>query len=598
MNFKKLYLSFCGFLRKYFVLKNPVLLLGIASLLSGSLTFWLITHSEKTFLLILFLYADLILLLFLIVVIAKKLIELWGEQRKGLVGARLHVQIVVLFSFIALIPAICIAFFSALLFNMGIDTWFGKPVKNALTQAHIVSEAYLKEHQKAIMIDAHILINQLRPQVAVYLKDKELFQQALNDLADARALGEILVFNNHGRVLARSYLAFSLEIEKISLADFDKIRRGEIVVRKTEDRVRALAMLDPITETFLFVGKFIDPKVLSNISQTKDAVSDYFQLKEQFSNAQITFIAFFFLMALILLLSAIWAGLILANMLIKPVQKLLCAVETISQGDLDVRVEEQFFNSEFNHLARSFNSMAKRLKKQQRDLIMNQKKAVWSDIARKMAHEIKNPLTPIQLSAERLKRKYLNELKDKETFQTGIDTIIRHVSYIGNLINEFSLFARMPLPKLKKEFICEIISQTLFLQKQAYPTIKFICDQQEKNLIWMCDSQQITQMLINLFQNSINALIESNSKNPVIYISLFQENNFLYIIIKDNGPGFPKHNRERLMEPYYTTREKGTGLGLAIVSKIVSDHSGDMELKENNSGGACIELAFNLYDKW
>ena len=235
-------------------------------------------------------------------------------------------------------------------------------------------------------------------------------------------------------------------------------------------------------------------------------------------------------------------------------------------------------------------------------LLQAQRKAAWSDVARKIAHEIKNPLTPIQLAAERLKRRYLKEItSDQQTFQSCIDTIIRQVGHIGNLVAEFSSFARMPEPTMKMENISELCNQTLFLQKQAHPGIDLIFKTNDSSLMFLCDAQQISQVITNLLQNSIDAVTSfyqldaSQSivkSSAIVQLNLHKTVNEVIIEVEDNGPGFPAEGRERLTEPYYTTRSKGTGLGLAIVSKIVADHSGEMALRESNLGGARVTLSF------
>lgn len=572
-------------------------------MLSGIATYWAITHNttlaDKTHTVLPFIYLDLTLLLLLAVVIAKRLVELWIERRRGLTGAKLHVHIVALFSLVAVTPAICVVVFSALFFNVGEKTWFGQPVRDALDEGRVVAEAYLKEHKKTIKIDAHALVGKLRPQMAFFVENPQALSQALNDETDQGELGEILVFNGEGQVIARSYLTFSLELEKILYTDFAKVKDGEIVVKESDDRVRALIRLDPLTDTYLFVGKLIDPDVLQHISRTQGAIQDYVKLVAQHSGIQITFIAFFSLVALLLLLAAIWVGLTFANVLVRPIRCLITAAEAVSQGNLSIKIEEELLGNELDNLIKSFNRMTSRLQQQNQALILSQRKAAWADVARKIAHEIKNPLTPIQLSAERLKRRYLKEItSDPETFQACVDTIVRQVSHIGNLVNEFSSFARMPEPKIESVDIVELCQQALFLQRQPWPSLEFTYHTPGKPIIFDCDPQQLSQVLTNLLQNAINAVTESGkSEAGKVSLQVKVQDNHLFIIVEDNGLGFPQNGRERLIEPYYTTRAKGTGLGLAIVSKIVSDHNGHMQLNDSELGGASVQLDFPLQNR-
>jgi two-component system nitrogen regulation sensor histidine kinase NtrY len=228
-----------------------------------------------------------------------------------------------------------------------------------------------------------------------------------------------------------------------------------------------------------------------------------------------------------------------------------------------------------------------------------QRKAAWSDIARRIAHEIKNPLTPIQLSAERLRRKYLKQIVDEpETFQTCTDTIIRHVEDIGRMVNEFSSFARMPIPIMAEENLLELIDGALFLQRSAEPGIHYDTDYPEGPVRVSCDSRQIGRALTNLLLNAAEAiqkrLSQEDGKGPAgqITLKVDETENGVLIEVHDNGCGLPKTERNRLTEPYVTTREKGTGLGLAIVKKIMEEHNGDLILHEAPDGGAVVSLRF------
>ena len=233
------------------------------------------------------------------------------------------------------------------------------------------------------------------------------------------------------------------------------------------------------------------------------------------------------------------------------------------------------------------------------DLVSAQRKAAWADVARRIAHEMKNPLTPIQLSAERLKKKYLGEIKsDPETFQLCTDTIIRQVGDIGRMVDEFSSFARMPTPVLREESLTDIARQAVFLQRTAHGEIDFTLEFPAEPVLARCDSRQISQALINLLQNAIDAIHGRTSvggeglRAGRIGVSLTSDHNQVVLSVSDNGKGLPKEGRESLTEPYVTTRTKGTGLGLAIVKKIMEDHAGALVLEDSASGGAKVSLVF------
>ena len=233
------------------------------------------------------------------------------------------------------------------------------------------------------------------------------------------------------------------------------------------------------------------------------------------------------------------------------------------------------------------------------DLMSAQRMAAWGDVARRIAHEIKNPLTPIQLSAERLKRRYLKQIKeDPDTFSTCTDTIIRQVGDIGRMVDEFSSFARMPRPTVQLEDAKELCQQALFLQRSGNVEIRYRTNLPDHPVSLICDRRQVSQVLTNILKNAAEAI---EGRAPAagqilppgeVALTLTEEGNVVSIIVEDNGKGLPKEGRERLTEPYMTTRSKGTGLGLAIVKKIMEDHGGALILDDREGGGARISLVF------
>jgi two-component system nitrogen regulation sensor histidine kinase NtrY len=232
------------------------------------------------------------------------------------------------------------------------------------------------------------------------------------------------------------------------------------------------------------------------------------------------------------------------------------------------------------------------------ELLGAQRKAAWADVARRIAHEIKNPLTPIQLSAERLKRKYLKQIvDDQETFAVCTDTIVRQVSDIGRMVDEFSAFARMPAPVMAEEDVGALCRQAVFLQQSAHSQFSYHVSLPEGLTILNCDATQMSRALNNLLQNAADAIegrIADGSVEPPgeIWLSVNRMPSQVTILVEDNGRGLPRAERNRLTEPYVTTRTKGTGLGLAIVKKIMEDHGGDLVLGDRTGGGAAVKLVF------
>ena len=229
-----------------------------------------------------------------------------------------------------------------------------------------------------------------------------------------------------------------------------------------------------------------------------------------------------------------------------------------------------------------------------------QRKAAWADVARRIAHEIKNPLTPIQLSAERLKRRFTKEItSDPETFAQCADTIVRHVGDIGRMVDEFSAFARMPQPVLRPEDAGRIAREALILQRSARPEIIWITDIPDRGPMALCDRRMLGQALTNLLQNAADSVAmrtrEPGQPSGHITLVVRVREGIVDLQVHDDGIGLPEQDRERLTEPYVTHKPKGTGLGLAIVKKIMEDHGGRLDLDDRAEGpGAVATLSLPL----
>ncbi|GAA0536216.1 PAS domain-containing sensor histidine kinase [Rhizomicrobium palustre] len=235
------------------------------------------------------------------------------------------------------------------------------------------------------------------------------------------------------------------------------------------------------------------------------------------------------------------------------------------------------------------------------DLVSAQRTAAWADVARRIAHEIKNPLTPIQLSAERLKRRYLERVgEDSQVFEQCTNTIIRQVGDIGRMVDEFSSFARMPTPVMRRECAQELVSQPLFLQREAHPEITFDSDLPKEMVYLECDGRLVSQALTNIIKNATEGIASRFAQGDdlpgKILVAIETSDSLVAFRVTDNGIGLPAEHRHRLTEPYVTTRAKGTGLGLAIVRKVMEDHGGEILLEDaaEDGKGARVSLVFPL----
>lgn len=716
--------------------RKLALALAVAAVGSGLATYIAITDqgfspNPRT---ILFLQVlNLILLLLLGIVVARRIVLLWAERRRGLAGSKLHVQLVLLFSAVAAFPAIVMAVFSTLFFNLGVEAWFSERVRVALRESLAVAEAYLEEHRNVLRGDIVAMASDLGREAPLIAANPRRFQQLVGAQAALRSLPEVVIFDGRGQVIAHAGLTLSLQFGVVPFWALEKARDGDLVLFSPDaeegtqrqdisltDRVRALLRLEGQDDVYLMVGRFVDPKVVGHFERTREAVAAYESIEGRRSGLQITFAMSFVVVALLLLLAAVWVGLVLATRLARPIAELVGAAERVRSGDLSARVSEPEAADEVGSLSRAFNRMTNQLEAQRREVVeanrqlddrrrfteavlsgvssgvigldpdgcvnlpnrsalqllsipadqlvgarfrevvpemsalldlaqaapdrpvqdqiaivrdgrrrsllvriaaqpiengmrgyvvtfdditeleAAQRKAAWSDVARRIAHEIKNPLTPIQLSAERLKRKYMAEIKsDPETFRICTETIVRQVGDIGRMVDEFSSFARMPAPQMREENVVELVRQTVFLQRNARPEITFDLDVPAIPWVLRLDPRQIGQAVTNLLQNAIDAIDgreapADGSPLPAGHVRarIAGRTGRVAVIVEDNGKGLPTENRERLTEPYVTTRTKGTGLGLAIVKKIMEDHGGELVLEDKDGGGTRVSLVF------
>jgi two-component system nitrogen regulation sensor histidine kinase NtrY len=679
---------------------------------------------------------NLAVLLLLVASLAGRLVRVWAERRRGSAGSRLHVRLVLLFGVVAVVPSMLVAAFSALFFNLGIETWFSDRVRGTLEASLQASRGYLEEHRNTIRGDALAMAADLS-RARVLLPDNGLaFARVLATHTALRNLTEAVVFDPATQqVIAHAGYTTSFTLDPPPEDAISSARLGEVAVLPADDRVRAVVALDFGQGWMLLIGRPLDTTVLMHQQSVEKAVAEYVELDRNRSGLQITFVMIFAIAALLVLLAAVLIGLVLANQLARPIGRLIVAAERVRGGDLSTRVEEGAADEEIASLARAFNRMTNQLAAQRSELLQAyrqiddrrrftetvlagvsagvvgleadgrinlpnrrasellgidldaaigrplsevvpefaallapgalpategtsdrtrtaeirigspsnrrtllaqigeerhaeageiagfvltfdditellsaQRKAAWADVARRIAHEIKNPLTPIQLSAERLKRRYLKQItNDPETFLACTDTIVRQVGDIGRMVDEFSAFARMPQPVIRPEDLSQVLRDALVLQRDAHPEIAYTVELPDVAPLVACDRRLLNQALTNLLMNSADAITaraqaEAESVDAAstangaatvvghIIVRVEPGEDSISIAVEDDGTGLPQgEERDRLAEPYVTHKVKGTGLGLAIVKKIMEDHGGRLALEDrpHAAGSGC-----------
>lgn len=584
--------------------RNLALLLAMASGLSVVATYYAISSNDSFFGpdprdVIGLILTDLILLLALVGVISRRLVRLVLERRQGIAGSRLQSRVVMSFLLIALVPTILMAVFSAVFFNFGIQSWFDTRVSNTVDGSIAIAKKYLEEHKNVIRADILGMAGDLNRSAHNFKPQK--FNTNLTILAAARQVPEAVMFRYneaHKRILASGGLSYALQfaLEDLSPEYLQQAAEGEVVVitSNNEDRVMALVRLENFFDTYLLVGRFVDQEIINYIKRTEGAAQQYNSLKQDLSQVQIKFFIIFIIVSMLLLLVTIWGGMLFATDLVRPLGALVKATQRLKEGDFAVRVPEGPSGDEIATLARSFNVMAEQLQRQKDEIAAAQRKSAWSDVARRVAHEIKNPLTPIQLSAGRLKRKYAGQVSDSKTFEKYLETIIRNVEDIGRMVEEFSRFARTPAPKFEWHDLTKLVEEVVFERSYGTGQIGFSTDIPQEKIMFHCDSGQIVQVVTNLLKNAEESITERAEQEKKQYrgkieVALRREKDYVAIDITDNGKGFPSHMKTRLTEPYVTTKSKGTGLGLAIVEKILADHHGEMEFLDADEG-ACVRI--------
>ncbi len=697
-------------------------LLILFTLAMGAMTAYVLASvgyvSGDTDLLVFLLSIDVLALGVLALLVGRQFWRLWLERRRRLAGHQLHWRLALLFGRVTTLPAIIITLFALFVVDYSLRGWFAERISTAVNESVTVAEAYFEEHARSISVASLAMANDVNREAYRLAGNNAQMNRYLSNQAGLRNLSDAIIFDGSGKILAKSRFAFAITFADLDSAWLEQARGGEVVVLRVDDtnKLRAVIKLISFVDAYLLVGRFIDIKVLDAMDSTRLAAADYQQLGFKQLDLQVSFAALFGFILLLLLITALWIGLSLANAIVGPLGAVIYVAEQVRSGNLSQRVPENLKVDEIARLGASFNRMLDELARSREqlvqanhqldqrrefteavlggvssgvigldkngkvtlpnasarsllgmsdqqligckfievvpeftrlmamknqskhrfvedqitltnvsrrtilrarlvsevieeriigfvvtfddvtDLLSAQRKAAWSDIARRIAHEIKNPLTPIQLASDRLRKKFKPSSEvDALRFEEYVDIITRQVGDIGRMVDEFSAFARMPQPVLEPVSLYDLASGQLKLfEAQKIPLLLEV-DNENSDYLIVCDSGLIRQAITNLLQNAQESLLEHHVKSPKITLRIQEKQDETVLIVSDNGPGFPDMDFSQLIEPYVTTRQKGTGLGLAIVSKIIDDHGGRMELQCGIPNGAIIELWFSSY---
>ena len=546
------------------------------------------------------LFADLTLLVLFITLIIYKTYKILSERRKGKLGSETSLRYILFFSTTTLLPSIIIAIFSLILFNVGLQKYFDSKIKTVVNNSAEVAKNYVDQIRSSIEADISLMVLDVNNQSALYYEKPKQFLNVLSSQRLLRRLDEVHLLDSSGNIIMSNIVDISMNFvpppEEAFIMSLDG--RPVRIVDPRTNRTSALVKLNNFIDTYLYIVKFMDPKVINYLKQTGEAVSFYYSVQERKTGIKITFAVIYLLIVSLLLFLSIILSINFASRLTTPIINLITASEKISSGDLNAKVAQIETDKDFKKLNLNFNSMIEKLRKQQDKLLLSERHAAWESVARKLAHEIKNPLTPIQLSIDRIKEKYLNKIDGDKDFSNYLNTITKQIKDIEYLLNEFSDFARMPKPILKKVDLNKIISRSVNLHEMSNTDKTFRLSKGKLSSDVSGDEEQLNRVFINLIKNSIESIDEKKSKKAdfkgEISIDIKADSDYIYVAIVDNGVGFEHVDKAKMLTPYYTTKKKGTGLGLAIVTKVISDHNGTI-LFNSIKNGAKVDIILPKY---
>jgi len=587
------------------IIKNYkwVIATSLVCIIFGLLTFFTFTNQSfitlKDFNLQLILIIDLILLVLFFGSIIYETYKILSRKKRKKLGSEVNLKYIFYFSSTTLLPSIIIAAFSLILFNVGLNKYFDEKIKSVVNSSAELAKNYVEQIRNSIETDILLMVLDVNNQSALYYENPNRFLNLLTSQRLLRRLDEVHLIDSSSNIIMSNIVDQSINFIPPPEEAFSRTLKGKPVriIDTRTNRTSALVKLDNFIDTYLYIVRFMDPRVMNYIKQTGEAVSFYFAVQESKTGIKITFAIIYLLVVSLFLFLSIIISISLASRLTAPIINLIGASEKISAGNLNAKVPKIDTDDEFKKLNENFNSMIDKLKKQQDKLIVSERHSAWESVARKLAHEIKNPLTPIQLSIDRIREKYSNKDNDNNISEY-LNTITKQIKDIELLLNEFSDFARMPKPALKKININKLISRSINLYKLSKTDIKFNLSKTNSFIEINADEEQLNRVFINLIKNSIESINEKRIKSVdfkgIINVDIKEDSDYILVTIVDNGVGFDQVDKTKMLEPYFTTKNKGTGLGLAIVTKIISDHNGSI-LFNSIKDGAKVEITLLKY---
>ena len=517
-------------------------------------------------------------------------------------GLTANKKYITYFSLFTLIPSILISIFSLFLFSFALEKYFDKKVSTVVNNSYELAKSYVEEVRNKIQADIVLIAFDTNKSSNFLNNNENAYLRFLNTQRLIRDVDEVHIIDENKKLLFSSldnkdkYIPPLDKALKLVLDDDRPLK----IINAPENMSAAIMRLQSYENRFLYVVKFLDKDISKYLTESQEAINFYYTVEEKSTGIKISFAIIYIIIVTLLLFLSITIAIRFSSRFFRSINNLILASTAIGEGNLDTKVPEIKTDKDLEILNKNFNSMISRLKSQQEKLIITERHEAWGSLARKLAHEIKNPLTPILLTIDRIKNKFSNDLaeNDQKDFKNNLKIIDNQIKQIEKLVNEFSDFARMPKPVMKKNNLVVLLNDNINLLKELDQSIQIRFDKNNELIELNSDPEQLSRVFFNLIKNSIESIHQKVEKggdfNKKISIELNDFDDHISLIINDNGIGFGvlKNNLKDILNPYFTTKKNGTGLGLSIVNKIINDHNGNIKFI-NIDDGAKIEIIFS-----
>jgi len=516
-------------------------------------------------------------------------------------GSKANRKYITFFALFTLIPSILISLFSLFLFSFALDKYLDKKITTAVNNSYEIAKSYTEEARTKTQSEIILIAYDLNKSINFLKTNINQFKSFLNTQKLIRDIDEVHVIEADGTLYLTTLKDISSykppQTEALEMVLNDK--RPLKIINAYKNQTASIIKLENFEGKYLYIAKYLDERISQYLLESQEALNFYYTVLNKQTGIKISFVFIYLVIVSLLLFLSISIAIKFSSRFFRSINNLIIASSNIGKGNLNTKVPEIKTDKDMEVLNRNFNSMTDQLKAQQEKLIINERHEAWESLARKLAHEIKNPLTPIQLTIDRLKNRYSDKIESeqKEDFIKSLKIIGKQINQIENLVNEFSDFARMPKPILKDNNLVPLIKDNINLIKELDKNIEINFNPNKDEIILNSDNEQLSRVFFNLIKNSIESIQDKKLDNVnfkgKIDIVLNDNASNMDFIISDNGLGFAEftNNIKDILNPYFTTKEKGTGLGLAIVNKTINDHNGKIDFIPIEDG-ARIQIIF------